>query len=61
MFCGLVTIVAVWKFSSVAYTWYVLIGAGVTLLLGALVSRIFTKDTMQFEPSAQAELKQEIG
>ena len=39
MFCGLLTIVAVWKFSSVAYTWYVLIGSGVTFLLGAVVSR----------------------
>jgi solute:Na+ symporter, SSS family len=61
MFCGLVAIVSVWKSSSVAYTWYVVVGACVTLLVGALVSRIFGKDTMQFEPSGQAELKQEIG
>jgi Na+/proline symporter len=61
MFCGLVAIVVLWKFSSVAYTWYVLVGACVTILVGALVSRIFAKDTMQFEPSGQAELKQEMG
>jgi solute:Na+ symporter, SSS family len=40
MFCGLQAIIAVWKFSSIAYTWYVLIGACVTFLIGALVSRI---------------------
>jgi SSS family solute:Na+ symporter len=40
MFCGLSAIVAVWKFTSVAYTWYVLIGSCVTLLVGSAVSRI---------------------
>jgi len=39
MFCGLSAIVVVWKFSSVAYTWYVLIGSCVTFLVGAAVSR----------------------
>jgi SSS family transporter len=41
MFCGLAAIVAVWKFTGVAYTWYVLVGAGVTFLIGALVSRLW--------------------
>ena len=39
MFFGLVTIVAVWKWTSIAYTWYVLLGSCVTFLLGAAVSR----------------------
>ncbi len=39
MFCGLAAIIAVWKFTTVAYTWYVLVGACVTFFIGALVSR----------------------
>jgi len=39
MFFGLVTIVAVWKWTSIAYTWYVLLGSAVTFLAGAAVSR----------------------
>jgi SSS family solute:Na+ symporter len=40
MFCGLAAIIVVWKLSSVAYTWYVLIGSSVTFFVGAVVSRI---------------------
>src|SRR5438477_1072422 len=40
MFCGLAVTVSVWKFSSVAYTWYFLIGSCATFLIGALVSRL---------------------
>jgi len=40
MFCGLSAIVAVWKFTGVAYTWYVLIGSCITFIVGAVVSRI---------------------
>lgn len=40
MFCGLSAIVAVWKLTGVAYTWYVLIGSCITFLVGAAVSRI---------------------
>jgi Na+/proline symporter len=61
MFCGLAAIIAVWKFSSVAYTWYVLVGACVTFLVAALVSRLGGKDSMQFETSGQPKLEQEIG
>lgn len=39
MFFGLAAIVAVWRTTSVAYTWYVLIGSCVTFLVGAAVSR----------------------
>ena len=40
MFCGLLSIIAVWKFTGIAYTWYVLIGSCATLTVGAAVSRI---------------------
>jgi Na+/proline symporter len=59
MFCGLAAVIAMWKFSSVAYTWYVLVGACVTFLVGAFVSRIGGDGSVQFEPSGQP--KQEIG
>lgn len=39
MLVGLTAIVAVWKWTDVAYTWYVLIGSSVTFLAGAAVSR----------------------
>jgi len=42
MLCGLTAISVVWRFSSIAYTWYVLIGACVTFLVGALVSRLLS-------------------
>lgn len=40
MLFGLFSIIAVWKFTGIAYTWYVLIGSCVTFLTGAAVSRI---------------------
>src|SRR5205823_4023128 len=40
MFCGLLATVAVWKLTSVAYTWYVLIGSCVTFLVGLTISRV---------------------
>jgi SSS family transporter len=43
MFCGLLATVAVWKWSSVAYTWYVLIGSCATFLVGSVISRIGPK------------------
>jgi SSS family transporter len=43
MICGLAAIVAVWRFSSVAYTWYVLVGACVTFVVGAAVSRMVSE------------------
>jgi SSS family solute:Na+ symporter len=38
MFAGLITILGVWRLTSVAFTWYVLIGSSVTFLVGSLVS-----------------------
>jgi SSS family solute:Na+ symporter len=43
MFCGLSATVAVWKWSGVAYTWYVLVGSCVTFLVGLIISRITAK------------------
>ena len=43
MFCGLSATVAVWKWSGVAYTWYVLVGSCVTFLVGFIISRITAK------------------
>jgi Na+/proline symporter len=39
MFFGLATIVSVWLFTPVAFTWYVLIGAAVTFVVGSVCSR----------------------
>jgi SSS family solute:Na+ symporter len=44
MFCGLASIIVVWKYTSVAYTWYVLVGACVTFFIGAAVSRFAKTD-----------------
>ena len=39
MISGLAATVAVWKLTAVAYTWYVLVGASVTFVVGFAVSR----------------------
>ena len=44
MFAGLVTIICVWQFTDVAFTWYVLIGAVVTFLVGSGISRIAARN-----------------
>jgi len=38
MFAGLITIICVWRLTSIAYTWYFLIGSATTFLVGSLVS-----------------------
>ena len=40
MFAGLLTILSVLRFTSVAFTWYVLIGSCTTFIVGAVVSRV---------------------
>jgi solute:Na+ symporter, SSS family len=40
MFTGLAVILSVWRFTPIAFTWYVLIGSAVTFLIGSLMSRI---------------------
>src|SRR5580693_298401 len=39
MFAGLAAVLCVWRFTAVAYTWYVLIGAVTTFAAGSMVSR----------------------
>jgi solute:Na+ symporter, SSS family len=44
MFTGLAAILIVYRFTHVAFTWYVMIGALVTFLVGALASRVQTRN-----------------
>ena len=41
MFVGLLTVFAVFRFTAVAFTWYVMIGACVTYAVGLVVSRLW--------------------
>jgi SSS family solute:Na+ symporter len=45
MFVGLATILCVFRFTSVAFTWYVLIGSCTTFAAGAMVSRLLANET----------------
>lgn len=49
MFAGLATVLTVFQFTKVAFTWYFLIGAVVTFLIGSLTSRL----TLRGRPAAQ--------
>jgi Na+/proline symporter len=40
MFAGLLTVLSVLRFTTIAFTWYVLIGSCTTFLVGAAVSRL---------------------
>jgi Na+/proline symporter len=40
MFAGLATVLSVFQFTKVAYTWYFLIGAVVTFVIGSIASRL---------------------
>jgi SSS family transporter len=40
MFAGLAAILCVFRFTTVAFTWYVMIGASVTFVIGSIISRI---------------------
>ena len=42
MFVGLATILCVFRFTAIAFTWYVLIGSVTTFAVGAVVSRLVT-------------------
>ena len=52
MFAGLAVILSIWRFTAVAFTWYVLIGSAVTFLVGSLMSRILSSNTPAQEHSA---------
>src|SRR5258707_11153251 len=51
MFAGLATILCVFQFTSVAFTWYFMIGASVTFAIGSMISRI--KPDAQYDNAAQ--------
>ena len=52
MFAGLITILCVWRLTSVAFTWYVLIGSVTTFLVGSLVSLLTQPDKTANQRSA---------
>ncbi len=52
MFAGLVTVLSVYRFTPIAFTWYVLVGATVTFLVGCTVSRISSVQSFT-APSSQ--------
>ena len=43
MFAGLAAVLLVFRYTSVAFTWFVLLGACVTFIVGAIASRIWPK------------------
>ncbi len=45
MFAGLAAVLLVYKFTAVAFTWYVMIGACVTFAVGAALSRMLSGET----------------
>jgi len=51
MFAGLATILCVFQFTNVAFTWYFMIGASVTFAIGSMISRI--KPDVQHDNAAQ--------
>jgi len=51
MFAGLATILCVFQFTNVAFTWYFMIGASVTFAIGSMISRI--KPDAQYDNAAQ--------
>jgi SSS family transporter len=44
MFAGLITILSVWRLTTIAFTWYFLIGSATTFLVGSLVSLLTGPD-----------------
>ena len=49
MFFGLAVILYVFKFTTVAFSWYVMIGSIVTFVVGAAVSRVIGGTAMATE------------
>jgi SSS family solute:Na+ symporter len=47
MFTGLAVILSVWRFTPIAFTWYVLIGSAVTFFTGSLMSRILPQPSQE--------------
>lgn len=53
MIVGLAGVLSVFHFTQVAFTWYVLIGAGVTFLVGSIVSRLGTRHVFEAAPRGE--------
>ena len=51
MFAGLAAVLCVFRFTSVAFTWYVLLGSSVTFAIGALISRMANGAVAVMEPT----------
>jgi SSS family solute:Na+ symporter len=49
MFAGLATVLCVFRFTHVAFTWFFLIGATVTFMVGFVASRLSAGDRIQEE------------
>jgi hypothetical protein len=49
MFCGLAVLLYVFKFTTVAFSWYVMIGSIVTFVVGAATSRVIGGKAMATE------------
>jgi SSS family transporter len=47
MFAGLITVLCVWRFTPIAYTWYVLIGSFMTFAVGTIVSRFSKAESLR--------------
>jgi SSS family solute:Na+ symporter len=54
MIAGLAAILSVFRFTSVAFTWYVMIGASVTFVTGVVASRFYADDESPQEEKAPA-------
>ena len=54
MIAGLATVLAVLRFTTIAFTWYVLIGSCTTFLVGAIVSR-FAQNNRASEPEKKSD------
>jgi len=50
MAVGLVSMLAVWHFSTIAFTWYVLIGSAITFATGYIASVIFYYNKTDAKP-----------
>jgi SSS family solute:Na+ symporter len=52
MVIGLVSMILIWRFNVVAYTWYVLIGVAITFSTGYIASLFFTRKELSFGGAA---------
>ena len=54
MIAGLATVLLAFHYTSVAFTWYVMIGSCVTFAVGALVSRVLPETPATLENTNEA-------